>query len=67
MGFVSRCHRTDVAIETVIDKKYEKGLDRIEDGPHAIIVYWMDKEKGCILGISLKGERIFRIFACRYP
>jgi len=60
----------DVITKIVIDKKYAKGLDRIEDYSHIIVVYWMGQEKECHLkhhpqareDISFVG-----IFACRCP
>ncbi len=60
----------DVVSEIVIDKKYAKGLDGIEDYSHVIIVYWMDKEKECHLKHHPQGREDVPyggIFACRCP
>lgn len=60
----------DVVTEIVIDKKYAKGLDGIEDYSHVIIVYWMDKEKECHLKHHPQGRedtQFIGIFACRCP
>ena len=39
----------DLVTEIVIDKRYSRGLDGIEDYSHVIIVYWLNKEKECHL------------------
>ncbi|OGE29619.1 tRNA (N6-threonylcarbamoyladenosine(37)-N6)-methyltransferase TrmO [Candidatus Daviesbacteria bacterium RIFCSPHIGHO2_01_FULL_40_11] len=60
----------NVVTEIVIDKKYAKGLDGIEDYSHVIIVYWMDKEKECHLKHHPQGREeipYVGIFACRCP
>ena len=60
----------DIVSEIVIDKRYTKGLDRIEDYSHVIIVYWMDKEKECHLKHHPQGREDIQyigIFACRCP
>lgn len=60
----------DVVTEIVIDKKYTKGLDGIEDYSHVIVVYWMDKEKECHLKHHPQGREdipFIGIFACRCP
>lgn len=60
----------DVITEIVIDKKYTKGLDGIEDYSHVIVVYWMDKEKECHLKHHPQGREdipFIGIFACRCP
>lgn len=60
----------NVTTEIVIDKKYAKGLDGIEDYSHVIIVYWMDKEKECHLKHHPQGREdipFVGIFACRCP
>lgn len=60
----------DVVTEIVIDKKYAKGLDGIEDYSHIIVVYWMDKEKECHLKHHPQGREdipFVGIFACRCP
>lgn len=60
----------DIVTEIVIDKKYTKGLDGIEDYSHVIIVYWMDKEKECHLKHHPQGRTdipFIGIFACRCP
>ncbi len=56
--------------EIIIDKKYQKGLDGIEDYSHIIVVYWMDKEKECHLkhhSQNRKDVPYVGIFACRCP
>jgi len=60
----------DVVSEIVIDKKYAKGLDGIEDYSHIIVVYWMDQEKECHLRHHPQGRSdipFVGIFACRCP
>jgi tRNA (adenine37-N6)-methyltransferase len=60
----------DVVTEIVIDKKYAKGLDGIEDYSHVIIVYWMDQEHECHLKHHPQGREdipFVGIFACRCP
>lgn len=60
----------DVVSEIVIDKRYVKGLDGIEDYSHVILVYWMDKEKECHLKHHPQGREdipFVGIFACRCP
>jgi len=60
----------DVTTEIVIDKRYAKGLDGIEDYSHIIIVYWMDQEKECHLKHYPQGRAdvpFVGIFACRCP
>lgn len=60
----------DLVSEIVIDKKYAKGLDGIEDYSHIIVVYWMDKEKECHLKHHPQGREdipFVGIFACRCP
>jgi len=60
----------DVVTEIVIDKRYTKGLDGIEDYSYVIIVYWMDKEKECHLKHHPQGKSdipYVGIFACRCP
>lgn len=60
----------DVVTEIVIDKKYSKGLDGIEDYSHVIVVYWMDKEGECHLKHHPQGRAdvpYVGIFACRCP
>ena len=60
----------DVVTKIVIDKKYAKGLDGIEDYSHVIVVYWMDKEKECHLKHHPQGRvdiPFVGIFACRCP
>lgn len=34
-----------VVTELVIDRKYARGLDGIEDYSHVVVVYWMGQEK----------------------
>lgn len=56
--------------EIVIDKRYTKGLDGIEDYSHVIIVYWMGQEKECHLKHHPQGRQDVPyggIFACRCP
>jgi tRNA-Thr(GGU) m(6)t(6)A37 methyltransferase TsaA len=60
----------NVVSEIVIDKKYAKGLDGIENYSHVIVVYWMDKEKECHLKHHPQGRidiPYVGIFACRCP
>lgn len=60
----------NVMTEIVINKKYEKGLDGIEDYSHVIIIYWMDQEKECHLKHHPQGRSnipYIGIFACRCP
>lgn len=54
----------------VVDKRYAKGLDGIEDYSHLIIVYWMGQEKECHLRHHPQGRQDVPyggIFACRCP
>lgn len=60
----------DIVTDIVIDKKYAKGLDGIEDYSHVIVVYWMDKEGECHLKHHPQGREdvpFIGIFACRCP
>lgn len=60
----------NVITDIVIDKKYEKGLDGIEDYSHVIVVYWMDKEEECHLKHHPQNREdvpYVGIFACRCP
>lgn len=60
----------DVVTEIVIDKKFAKGLDGVEDYSHIIVVYWMDQEKECHLRHHPQGRAdvpFVGIFACRCP
>ena len=60
----------DTVTKIVIDKKYAKGLDGIEDYSHIIIVYWMNKEKECHLKHHPQGRKdipYVGIFSCRCP
>lgn len=60
----------EVVTDIVIDKKYTKGLDGIEDYSHVIVVYWMDQEKECHLKHHPQGREdipFIGIFACRCP
>lgn len=60
----------DVISEIVIDKKFTKGLDGIEDYSHISIVYWMDQERQCHLKHHPQGREdvpYVGIFACRCP
>lgn len=60
----------NVVTEIVINKKYEGGLDGIEDYSHVIVVYWMDKEAECHLRHHPQGRTnvpYVGIFACRCP
>lgn len=60
----------DIITEIVIDKKYVRGLDGIEDYSHVIVVYWMDKEKECHLKHHPQGREnvpFVGVFACRCP
>ncbi len=56
--------------EIIVDKKFTKALDGIEDYSHIIIVYWMDKIKDYVLTHRPQGNPkvpIVGIFACRCP
>lgn len=60
----------DIVTEIVIDKRYTKGLDGIENYSHVIVVYWMDKEEECHLLHHPQGRQdvpYVGIFACRCP
>lgn len=60
----------DIVTQIVIDKKYVKGLDGIEDYSHVVVVYWMDKEAECHLKHHPQGRSdvpFIGIFACRCP
>ena len=60
----------DIITEIVIDKRYTKGLDGIEDYSHIIVVYWMDQERECHLKHHPQGREDIPdvgIFACRCP
>ncbi len=60
----------DLATEIVLDKRYAKGLDGVEEYSHVIIVYWMGQEKECHLKHHPQGRRDVPyggIFACRCP
>ena len=60
----------DIVTEIIIDKKYAKGLDGIEDYSHVVVVYWMNKEKECHLKHHPQGRAdvpFVGIFACRCP
>jgi len=59
-----------VVTKIIIDKKYERGLDGIEDYSHVIVVYFMDREKECHLRHHPQGRKdipYIGIFACRCP
>ena len=60
----------NVKTEIIIDKKYAKGLDGIEDYSHIIVVYWVGKETECHLKHHPQGRKDVPyggIFACRCP
>lgn len=60
----------DLTTEIVLDKRYAKGLDGIEDYSHVIIVYWMGQEKECHLKHHPQGRTDVPyggIFSCRCP
>lgn len=60
----------NVVTNIVINKKYERGLDGIEDYSHVIVVYWLNKEKECHLKHHPQGKPdlpYVGIFACRCP
>ncbi len=60
----------DVVTEIVVDKKYAKGLDGIEDYSHVIVIYWFDKEEECHIKHHPQGNKdvpFVGIFACRCP
>ena len=57
--------------EIIIDKKFTKALDGIEDYSHVIIVYWMDRVKGRVIKHVPQGKKGIvpevGIFSCRCP
>lgn len=60
----------NVVTDIVIDKRYAKGFDGIEDYSHVIVVYWMNKEEECHLKHHPQGRAdipYVGIFACRCP
>lgn len=60
----------DVATDIVINKKYERGLDGMEDYSHIIVLYWLHEEKECHLKHHPQGRPdvpYIGIFACRCP
>ena len=60
----------NVISQIIINKKYAKGLDGLEDYSHIIIIYWMNKEKECHLKHHPQGRSdvpFVGIFACRCP
>ena len=60
----------DVITEIVIDKRYTKGLDGIENYSHVIVIYWIDQERECHLKHYPQGRQdvpYVGIFACRCP
>src|SRR3989344_279967 len=60
----------DIITDVVIDKRFIKGLDGIEDYSHIIVVYFMDQEKECHLRHHPQGRKdvpYVGVFACRCP
>lgn len=60
----------DLVTDIVIKKKYERGLDGMEDYSHIIVLYWLDQEKECHLKHHPQGRTdvpYIGIFACRCP
>lgn len=60
----------NLVTEIVIDKKYGRGLDGIEDYSHIIVVYWLGQEKKCHIRHHPQGREdapYGGIFACRCP
>ena len=60
----------DLVTNIVIKKKYERGLDGMEDYSHIIVLYWLDQEKECHLKHHPQGKTdvpYIGIFACRCP
>ncbi|MBS3092661.1 tRNA (N6-threonylcarbamoyladenosine(37)-N6)-methyltransferase TrmO [Candidatus Pacearchaeota archaeon] len=56
--------------EIILDKRYAKGLDNIEDYSHVVVVYWMDKVKNYVTKHRPQGNKEVPevgIFACRCP
>lgn len=54
--------------EIILDKKFTKALQGIEDYSHVIIVYWMDKMKNYVIRHRPQGNPeapVVGIFACR--
>ena len=59
-----------IVTEIVVDKKYAKGMDGIEDYSHLIVVYWFSKEGECHIKHHPQGNKdvpFVGIFACRCP
>lgn len=60
----------DLVTRIVLDKRYAKGLDGIEEYSHVIVVYWMGQEKECHIKHHPQGRMDVPyggIFACRCP
>lgn len=56
--------------EIILDEEYTEALNGIDDYSHIIVVYWLDKIKGCDLTHrpqSNPNVPIVGIFACRCP
>ncbi len=56
--------------EIIVDKKFTKALDGIEDYSHIIIVYWMNQIKDYVITHRPQGNPkvpVVGIFACRCP
>ncbi|MEK7071944.1 MAG: tRNA (N6-threonylcarbamoyladenosine(37)-N6)-methyltransferase TrmO [Patescibacteria group bacterium] len=56
--------------EIVLEKRYAKGLDGIEEYSHVIIVYWLGQEKNCHIKHHPQGRKDVPyggIYACRCP
>ena len=60
----------ELVTDIVLEKKYAKGLDGVEDYSHMIVIYWMGAEKECHLKHHPQGRDDVPyggIFACRCP
>lgn len=56
--------------EIILNKKFDKALEGIDDYSHIIVVYWMDRVKNYVLQHRPQGNLqvpIVGIFACRCP
>ncbi|MDO8436214.1 MAG: tRNA (N6-threonylcarbamoyladenosine(37)-N6)-methyltransferase TrmO [bacterium] len=56
--------------ELILDKKFTKALEGIDDYSHIIVVYWMDKVKNYVISHRPQGNPevpVVGIFACRCP
>lgn len=59
-----------ITTKIIINQRYARGLDGIEDYSHIIVVYWMNKEAHCHLKHHPQGRAdvpYVGIFSCRCP